>query len=684
MTTPERIPTSAYESSDAASRAVAEEIATLIRARAAAGKRVVLGLATGSTPQGVYAHLVRMHAEDGLSFRNVVTFNLDEYWPMEPASLQSYRRFMDEHLFNLVDIPPEQTNVPDGTVPREGVAAACQAYEDRIRAAGGIDLQLLGIGRTGHIGFNEPGSPRESRTRLITLDRVTRMDAAADFFGERHVPRNAVTMGVGTILEARRVVLLAFGEHKAPVILRAVEGPVTSSVAASFLQEHPNAAVVLDRAAAAELTRFKTPWLLGPVEQFGAQWDAHTMRRAVIWLAGQVKKPILKLTDEDYNEHGLQQLVTEHGGAYQINIRVFKGLQRTITGWPGGKPGRPRFVAGVGVDPANGPDVFPKRVVVFSPHPDDDVISMGGTLIRLCQQGHEVHVAYQTSGNIAVWDECAERHTDFLAESCTALNLGKGAEGAREVAQRVREFLRVKHAGQPDIPELKLIKTLIRRTEARAGARYSGVRPENIHFLDLPFYETGEVRKRPLGPEDIQITMDLLERVKPHAVYAAGDLSDPHGTHRVCLAAVTTALHRLADRPWMKDCVTWLYRGAWQEWGADEIEMAVPLSPDEVLSKRHAIFKHESQKDSALFPGPSDPREFWQRAEDRNRDTARTFDALGLPEYQAIEGFVRWRPSAADGSLQAARTSERAQRPGEQASSPSSLQPSSQPSLQAS
>ncbi|MBL9141487.1 MAG: glucosamine-6-phosphate deaminase, partial [Phycisphaerae bacterium] len=485
----------------------------------------------------------------------------------------------------------------------------------------------------------------------ITLDRVTRLDAASDFFGERNVPRNALTMGVGTILAARRVVLLAFGEHKAPVVQRAVEGEVTSAVAASYLQQHPDTCMVLDDAAAAELTRFKTPWLLGPIEQFGLAWDTHTIRKAVIWLAQQVHKPILKLTDEDYNEHGLQQLVTEHGGTYGLNIAVFKALQRTITGWPGGKPGRPKFVAGVGVDPANGADEFPKRVVVFSPHPDDDVISMGGTLIRLCEQGHDVHVAYQTSGNIAVWDECAERHADFVVECCSALQLGAGAQQAHAVLERVHAFLRAKHPGQPDIPELKTIKTLIRRTEARAGARYSGVRAEKIHFLDLPFYETGTVRKKPLTEADIERIADLLERVKPHAIYAAGDLSDPHGTHRVCLAAITTALHRLAERPWLRDCVTWLYRGAWQEWSANDIEMAVPLSPDEVVRKRSAIFKHESQKDSALFPGPSDAREFWQRAEDRNRQTAALYDALGLPEYQAIEGFVRWRPSAADGSL---------------------------------
>lgn len=648
--TPERIPVSVHRSSSIASRAVAAEIASLIRARAAEGRGVVLGLATGSTPQGVYDELVRLHREEGLSFRGVTTFNLDEYWPMAPESLQSYRRFMREHLFDLIDIRPENVNLPDGTVPRAEIGAHCRAYEAAIEAAGGIDLQLLGIGRTGHIGFNEPGSPPASRTRLITLDRVTRMDASSDFFGEWNVPRQAITMGVGSILSARRVILLAFGEHKAGIIRRTVEEGITPSVSASFLQQHPNASVVLDPASAAELTRFKTPWLLGPVERFGLSWDARLTRKATIWLAGVVKKPLTKLTDEDYNEHGLQELLSVRGSAYDINIEVFRALQSTITGWPGGKPGRPKLVPGRAADAPGEPDIFPKRVVLFSPHPDDDVISMGGTFIRLCDQGHDVHVAYQTSGNIAVWDESALRHADFVAEFARAFDLFDEALVQR-LEHHIENFVRSKKPGEVDTAELQKIKTLIRRTEARAGARYSGVRPDRIHFLDLPFYETGRVRKKPLGEDDIRITMDLLERVQPHQVYAAGDLSDPHGTHRVCLAAVTTALHRLADRPWMKTCDVWLYRGAWQEWGPDEIDMAVPLSPDEVERKRFAIFKHESQKDKALFPGPNDPREFWQRAEDRNRNTAMLYDRLGLPEYQAIEGFVRWSPSEADGSL---------------------------------
>jgi glucosamine-6-phosphate deaminase len=511
-----------------------------------------------------------------------------------------------------------------------------------IKDAGGLDYQILGIGRTGHVGFNEPGSPRDSRTRIITLDMVTRLDAASDFFGEWYVPRKAITMGVDTILNARRVVLMAWGEHKAPVIRKAVEGEITAQIAASFLQQHPNARIVLDSAAAAELTRFKCPWLLGPVEDFGMTWNAATTRKAAIWLAQQVNKPLLKLTDEDYNEHGLQELIASRGGAYDINIEVFRSLQSTITGWPGGKPTKaPDDGHAPAFQHAN-TEVFPKRVVVFSPHPDDDVISMGGTFMRLCEQGHEVHVAYQTSGNIAVFDAAAIRHAEFVREYAQAFGLGE--RQAARIEDMIESFVRRKQPGEVDSAELQKIKALIRRTEARAAARFSGVKEEHMHFLDMPFYETGRVRKKPISEDDIKIVMALLEDTKPHQIYAAGDLSDPHGTHRVCLAAIFRALERLKDQDWQKNCEVWLYRGAWQEWGVDEIEMAVPLSPDEVMKKRYAIFKHESQKDKALFPGLDD-REFWQRAEDRNRETARMYDKLGLAEYEAIEGFVQWKPS---------------------------------------
>ncbi|UYZ62183.1 glucosamine-6-phosphate deaminase [Hymenobacter weizhouensis] len=630
----ERIPTTIYPDSEQASVAVARQIAGLIRQRNADGQPCVLGLATGSTPTRLYEELVRLHQEEGLSFQRVITFNLDEYYPMQPDSLQSYVRFMHEYLFDHIDIRPENVHIPDGTVPKEAVADFCRRYEEQIREAGGIDLQVLGIGRTGHIGFNEPGSGATSRTRLITLDHITRTDAASDFYGEEHVPRRAITMGVGTILEAREVVLLAWGEGKAAVVKRMVEGEPTDSVPATYLQRHPRVQVVLDEAAGAELTRIKTPWLVGEASNWH---DEAVVRRAVTWLGRQLQKPILKLTDEDYNENGLSDLLAESGQglAYTINIRVFNQLQRTITGWPGGKPN---------ADDSSRPEratPFPKRVLIFSPHPDDDVISMGGTLLRLVDQGHEVHVAYQTSGNIAVFDDEAIRFAEFVADYDEAFRLDE--EPAESLYRRVVNALKNKAPGQVDSPEVQQIKGLIRRGEAKAACRYAGIPDENVHFQDLPFYETGRVRKKPLGEDDVRLTIELLERVQPHQVYAAGDLSDPHGTHRVCLSAIFQAIQRLKAQgaAWLSDCRVWLYRGAWQEWDVHQIEMAVPLSPQELTRKRRAIFKHQSQKDRPLFPG-ADQREFWQRAEERNRTTAQLYDQLGLPEYEAIEAFVRW------------------------------------------
>ncbi len=627
----EHIPLEVYAHASDACRAVAAHIADCIRQRAAEGKACVLGLATGSTPVGVYEELIRLHRDEGLSLANVVTFNLDEYFPMQPTELQSYSLFMREHLFNLVDIKPENIHIPDGTIPAEQVADYCARYEDAIRDAGGIDIQLLGIGRTGHIGFNEPGSGKQSQTRLISLDRVTRIDAASDFFGQEYVPRRAITMGVGTILDARQILMLAFGEHKASILAGTVEGEVNSVIVASFLQEHPNTVVLVDEAAASELTRRQSPWLLGPIE-----WDKALVRKAVIWLAMKLDKPILKLTDADYNEEGLQDLLADRGPAYDINLSVFRHLQSTIIGWPGGKPAHARQP---GDRPQPHSEIFPKRVVVFSPHPDDDVISMGGTLIRLVDQGHEVHVAYQTSGNIAVFDDDAIRFVDFAAEFNKHFEVAP--DRTAQLEDHVEEYLTNKQVGQSDSPEVKQIKTIIRRSEARAAGRCCGVPKERLHFLDMPFYETGHIKKMPLGDKDIQILVDLLRAVRPHQIYVAGDLSDPHGTHRTCLRAVLQAYDQCEKDDWHDDSEIWLYRGAWQEWEPHEIEMAVPLSPDEVDRKRVAIFKHESQKDRALFPGP-DMREFWKRAEDRNRDTAELYDRLGLAEYEAIEGFVRW------------------------------------------
>ncbi|MFN5170053.1 MAG: glucosamine-6-phosphate deaminase [Cyclobacteriaceae bacterium] len=623
---PEKIPTRIFENSEKASVYVAQQIAALIRQRQREKKMCVLGLATGSTPTRVYAELVDMHKK-GLSFRNVITFNLDEYYPIQPKSLQSYVRFMHELLFDHIDIIRSNIHIPDGTIAKDKVGAFCKSYEKKIADAGGIDIQILGVGRTGHIGFNEPGSSERSSTRMITLDQVTRVDAASDFFGEENVPRNAITMGVGTILRARQIFMMAWGEGKAPVVQRAVEGPITDQIPSTFLQRHSNTLAVLDQAAASNLTRIKTPWLLDT-----CQWDDRLLRKAVVWLCQTVGKPILKLTNHDYTEHGMSDVIHEWGSAYNVNIKVFNELQHTITGWPGGKPK---------ADDTNRPErakPFPKRVVIFSPHPDDDVISMGGTFIRLVDQGHEVHVAYQTSGNIAVFDDDAIRFADFVRDFNEAFGLKKA--DAEKFYKKIVKSIKDKKPGQVDPPEVLTIKGLIRRGEAKAGCRYTGIPDSQAHFLDMPFYETGKVKKKPLGEDDIRIIVDLLEQIKPHQIYAAGDLSDPHGTHRVCLTAIFEAVNRLKRKPWMKECYMWLYRGAWQEWDIDQIEMAVPLSPDELLRKRKAVFKHQSQKDSALFPG-NDAREFWVRAEDRNHATAAAYNLLGLAEYEAIEAFVR-------------------------------------------
>lgn len=626
----EKIPTIIFSSSDEASRAVANDIAALIEIKQLEGKNCVLGLATGSTPTRVYAELVNLHKSGQLSFKNVITFNLDEYYPMQPDSLQSYVRFMGEHFFDHIDIDPKNIHIPDGTLPKDQIVEFCKKYEQKIEEAGGLDLQILGIGRTGHIGFNEPGSGENTLTRMITLDAKTRIDAASDFFGEENVPRKALTMGVGTIMKAKKIIMMAWGEGKAKIVQKAVEGTITDQIPSTFLQRHPNAQVVLDEAAASSLSRIDTPWLVGTCD-----WsNAGLIKKAVVWLSDKMNKPILKLTSNDYTEHGMSDLVTEYSSAYQINIKVFNELQHTITGWPGGKPN---------ADDSQRPErasPFPKKVIIFSPHPDDDVISMGGTFIRLVDQGHDVHVAYQTSGNIAVFDDDAVRFADFINDYNQAFGLNK--EDAEKLYNKVVKSLKEKAPGQVDIHEVMTIKGLIRKGEAKAGARYVGVPDKNIHFLNMPFYETGAVKKKPIGEEDIEIIMNLIQQIKPHQIYAAGDLSDPHGTHRVCLAAIFEALARLKNEKWMHDCYVWLYRGAWQEWEIDKIEMAVPLSPDELMRKRKAIFKHQSQKDAALFPG-NDAREFWVRAEDRNHATADAYNRLGLAEYEAMEAFVRYK-----------------------------------------
>ena len=626
----EKIPTKIFKDSKDASKAVAQEIADLIREKQKQGKQCVLGLATGSSPKSVYAELVRMHNAEGLSFNNVVSFNLDEYYPMEPDSLQSYVLFMKEQLFDKVDMPKENYFIPDGTIPTNRIKEFCEEYERKIDAIGGLDFQLLGIGANGHIGFNEPGSLVNSRTRLMMLDHSTRVAAASDFGGSLvNVPKKAITLGISKILNAKRVVLLAWGERKAPVIADAVEGRVTESVPASYLQTHANTLFVIDERAASDLTRMKTPWLVEDVE-----WSSKMVKKAVTTLSLSLNKPILKLTNKDYNDNGLSDLLARHGQAYEINIDVFNQLQHTISGWPGGKPN---------ADDTNRPErALPdkKRVIIFSPHPDDDIISMGGTFQRLVDQGHDVHIGYQTSGNIAVADDEAIRFIDFVVD----FNHKFGIENSetRAMFAEAKEFLKNKKGSDIDSAAVRYVKGLIRRGEAKATCRFVGIPEENVHFLDMPFYETGRIEKKPLGAEDVEVVAKLIEEIKPHQVYAAGDLADPHGTHKVCLDAIFAAIEAIKHKNFMKDCWLWLYRGAWAEWDIHEIEMAVPMSPDQVLQKRMGIFKHQSQKDGVVFQG-SDAREFWQRAEERNRGTAGLYNKLGLAEYEAMEAFVRWK-----------------------------------------
>lgn len=626
----EKLPVTVYPDPKSASLAVAARIGDLIRKKQALGETAVLGLATGATPIQVYAELVRMHKEEGLSFKNVITFNLDEYYPMQPDSVQSYVTFMNKHLFSHVDIPRENINIPDGTLEEGKIHEYCLAYEQKISALGGLDFQLLGIGRTGHIGFNEPGSAPNSGTRLVTLDDLTRRDASRDFGGKENVPTKAITMGIGTIFKAREIILMAWNEKKAEIVKKAVEGEISSEVPATFLQLSDNVEFILDQDAASMLTRFDTPWLVKD-----CVWDNKTIKKAVVWLSQRLKKPILKLTEDDYNNNGMAELATEKGPVYNININIFNQLQHTITGWPGGKPDADDSQRPERKNPAK------KRCIIFSPHPDDDVISMGGTFIRLADQGHEVHVAYQTSGNTAVWDDDALRFIEFATDFARSQGLDTGK--LSDVYEKARAFILDKKPNQVDIDELLTVKGLIRKGEAIAGARYAGLPDENIHFQNLPFYDKAKFGKVNDYEEDIQRTMELLQQIKPHQVYAAGDFADPHGTHKVCFDIVHEALVRLRKtEAWTKDCWLWLYRGAWHEFDIHEIEMAVPLSPKEVLRKRYAIFKHQSQKDVPVFPG-DDAREFWVRAEERTSETARKYDELGMAEYEAIEAFVRWR-----------------------------------------
>lgn len=625
----EKIEVKIYPTAVEGSIYAAQQIADLIKQKASKGEMLVLGMATGSTPIKMYAELVRMHREEGLSFKNVVTFNLDEYYPIDKDAYQSYWSFMHRNLFNHIDIDPKNIHLPNGNAPKAEMKNYCASYEQAIEAAGGIDLQILGIGQNGHIGFNEPGSSILSKTRLVNLENSTRLANSYEFETITKVPRLAVTMGISSILKAKKIILLAWG-NKASIVAKSVEGNVTESIPASILQQHNDCTFVIDQAASTELTRIKSPWLTGD-----CVWTNAMIKRAVVNLALKLNKSVLSLTSLDYTENGLSDLLVEQDDAYEINLQVFYMLRDTITGWPGGKP-----KAVIPAHPERS-EPHPKRCLIFSPHPDDDIISMGGTFMRLHDQGHEVHVAYQTSGNIAVTDEFVTRFIDFAVgfEEMFGMDNSKSIEQLSSAEQ----FISSKKKDQMDTREIRAVKGLIRRGEAKATCRYVGLPEGRWHFMNMPFYETGTIEKKPLGEDDILITMELLRKLKPHQVYCAGDLADPHGTHRVCLEAVFEALRRIkaAGDDWIKDCWVWLYKGAWQEWDIAEIEMAIPMSPDQVKKKRFGIFIHQSQKDMVPFQG-ADNREFWQRAEDRNANTANLYAELGMTKYAAMEAFVRW------------------------------------------
>ena len=625
----ENIPVKIFPTSNEGSKMVAAQIAQLIKEKQAKKEHCVLGMATGSTPILLYKELVRLHQEEGLSFKNVITINLDEYYPIARSAYQSYWSFMHRHLFNLVDIKSENIHLPNGEWPQDQIKDFCASYEQIIEKSGGIDLQILGIGKNGHIGFNEPGSSFHSKTRAIHLDQQTRIANTYEFHDLNKVPKLALTVGISTIMKAKKIVLLAWG-NKADIVAKAVEGNVTEQIPASVLQNHDDCTFVIDELAAADLTRNKSPWLTGSTD-----WTPALIKKAVIELALKLDKTILSLTAKDYTENSLADLLVLKESVYDINLQVFYMLRDTITGWPGGKPNV--------VIPAH-PErssPFPKKVVIFSPHPDDDIISMGGTFMRLHDQGHDVHVGYQTSGNIAVTDEFVTRFLDFAVgfEDLFGIDNKK----SQEILTNARAYLAEKKSDHIDTAEIRAIKGLIRRCEAKATCRYVGLKDENHHFLDLPFYETGAIEKKPMSELDIKITMDYLNKLQPHQIYCAGDLADPHGTHKVCLEIIFESLRRIkaSGEAWIKDCWVWLYKGAWQEWDIAEIEMAIPMSPDQVLKKRFGIFIHQSQKDSVPFQG-TDAREFWQRAEIRNANTADVYARLGLTKYAAIEAFVRW------------------------------------------
>lgn len=634
LTRLEKIPTEIYESVQEAARQVAQQIAHTIREKQREGRFCTLALSGGNSPHAVFDELIRLHRENGLSFRNVVIFNIYEYYPLSTQAAYSNIHALQTAFLDHVDIDKRNIFTPDGTIPQDTIFEYCRLYEQRIDSFGGIDILLSGIGRVGNIGLNEPGSQINSRIRLILLDNTSRSEAAKTFGGIENVPVSSITMGISTLLDARKIYLLAWGDDKADIIKHTVEGPVTDSIPASFLQMHNQAQIVLDLPAAAHLTRIQRPWLVTSCE-----WDNKLIRSAIVWLCSIVKKPILKLTNKDYNENGLSELLALYGSAYNVNIKIFNDLQHTITGWPGGKPNADDTYRPERAKP------YPKRVIVFSPHPDDDVISMGGTIRRLVEQKHEVHIAYQTSGNIAVGDEEVIRFLHFINGFNQLFDNGSNETINRKYAE-IRQYLNKKKEGDLDSSDIRTLKGLIRRGEARTACTYNNIPFSRVHFLDLPFYETGRIQKKPISEKDVELVRRLLREVKPHQIFVAGDLADPHGTHRVCTDAVFAAidLEKGENADWLEECRIWMYRGAWAEWEIEHIEMAVPISPEELRAKRNSILKHQSQMESAPFLG-NDERLFWQRSEDRNRGTAVLYDNLGLASYEAIEAFVEYIPN---------------------------------------
>lgn len=626
----EKIPTHIYEKPERAAKKIANDIVKHLQKSQSEGKNFVLGVSGGSSPLLVYEELIRLHRESGVSFRNLIVFNTYEFYPVLEASLTNLHAIREAFL-NHIDIDPENIHSIDSTVEKDLISTKCEAYDDTLRRLGGLDYLLLGLGSKGNIGFNMPGSNFHSQTRLVMLDGDSRRDIASAYESLEKVPISAITMGMADLMRAKRIALVAWGEQKAESIKQMVEDGVTESMPASALQTHPDADVYIDLAAASNLTRISHPWLVTNCE-----WSNKLIRRAIVWLCGVVNKPILKLTNKDYNDNGLSELIALYGSAYNVNIKIFNDLQHTITGWPGGKPNADDTYRPERATP------YPKRVIIFSPHPDDDVISMGGTFQRLVSQGHEVHVAYQTSGNIAVGDEEVIRYVSVFKNLIREFE-PQNTNAVDKLSNILNFLFNEKGKDDVDTPEVRFLKGRIRREEARSADRYVGLSAENVYFLDLPFYETGRVKKDPISEKDVRIVKDFIETIKPHQIYVAGDLADPHGTHKVCLDAILAAIDLMKDEAWYKDCRVWMYRGAWMEWEIDHIEMAVPISPEELRQKRNAILRHQSQMESAPFLG-DDERLFWQRSEERNRATANMYDKLGLASYEAIEAFVEYKP----------------------------------------